>query len=144
MCVQRDIWREPEAHKRPTEQNLFGIVQGGLAANSAHLSHNSMVLPVNISVKRNSCLPSIQVAKRCSLKDETSKRQGNPTDRRTLKFRIKMNPDNTARKNVAIYSGLGLGSPSSSLENSPEESKEMIPLSQVIVNDSPTNIIQAS
>ncbi|CAN6583523.1 unnamed protein product [Malus baccata var. baccata] len=132
------------SHKRPTEQNLFGIVQGGLAANSAHLSHNSMVLPENISVKRNSCLPSTQVAKRCSLTDETSKRRGNPTDQRTLKFRIKMNPDNTARKNVAIYSGLGLGSPSSSLENSPEESKEMIPPSQVIVNDSPTNIIQAS
>ncbi|KAM2746014.1 hypothetical protein PS2_021661 [Malus domestica] len=79
-------------------------------------------------------------AERCSLKDETSNKQGNPTDQRTLKVRIKMNPDDIARKNVAIYSGLGLGSPISSLENNPEESKEMIPQSKVIVDDSPTNI----
>ncbi|KAM1478787.1 hypothetical protein ACFX2I_026167 [Malus domestica] len=101
-----------------------------------------MVLPGNISAKRNSCLPSTQVAERSSLKDETSNRQSNPTDQRILKVQIKKNPDNTTRKNVALDSGLGLGSPSSSLENNPEESKEMIPPSQVIVDDSPTNIFQ--
>ncbi|KAB2625234.1 hypothetical protein D8674_016894 [Pyrus ussuriensis x Pyrus communis] len=111
-------------------------------ANSAHLSHNSRVLPGDISVKRNLCLPPTQVAERCSVKDETSNRQGNPTDQRTLKVRIKMNPDNTAQKNVAIYSDLGLGSPSLSLENSPEESRAMKPPSQVIVDNSSTNIIQ--
>ncbi|KAM0956569.1 hypothetical protein ACFX2A_025325 [Malus domestica] len=103
-----------------------------------------MVLLGDISIKWNSCLPSTQVVERCSLKDETSNKLGNPIDQRTLKVQIKMNPNNTARKNVAIYSGLGLGSPSSSLENNPEESKEMIPPSQVIVDDSPTNIIQVS
>lgn len=111
-------------------------------ASSAQLSHNSRVPPRDISVKQDSCVPSTQVAERCSLKDETLNKSGNPTDLRTLKVRIKMNSDNTARKNVAIYSGLGLNSPSSSLENSPEESGDMPPPSQVTVDESPTNIVQ--
>ncbi|XP_038988706.1 cysteine-tryptophan domain-containing zinc finger protein 7-like isoform X2 [Phoenix dactylifera] len=46
----------------------------------------------------------------------------NGSDRKTLKVRIKVGPDNIlARNNAAIYSGLGLDmSPSSSLEDSPD------------------------
>lgn len=121
--------------------NALPIVRLGTASSSARLSHNSRALG-GVSVKEGSCVPSTQVAERCSLKDETSNRSGNSTDQRTLKVRIKMNSDNTARKNVAIYSGLGLNSPSSSFGNSPEESGEMPPPSQVTVDESPTDIIQ--
>ncbi|KAM2656927.1 hypothetical protein EV1_012362 [Malus domestica] len=139
--------RSPKSLTEGAPQNLKSYSKAAPnvrlgTANNAHFSHNSRVLPGDISVKRNSCLPFVQVAEGCSLKDETSNRQGNPTDQRTLKVRIKMNPDNTVRKNVAIYSGLGLSSPSSSSENSPEECKEMIPPSQAIVDDTTTNIIQ--
>lgn len=139
--------RSPKSLMEGATQNLKASSSAPPTArlgtvNSAHLSHNSRVPPRDISVKQDSCVPSTQVAERCSLKDETLNKLGNPTDLRTLKVRIKMNSDTTARKNVAIYSGLGLNSPSSSLENSPEESGDMPPPSQVTVDESPTNIIQ--
>lgn len=113
----------------------------GTSSPIAPLSHKSRVVGGVLS-KEDSCVPSTQVSERCSLKDEMSNRSSNPTNQRTLKVRIKMNSDNTSRKNVAIYSGLGLNSPSSSFGNSPDESGEMPPASQVTADESPTDIIQ--
>ncbi|GLT60863.1 hypothetical protein SLA2020_336070 [Shorea laevis] len=110
----------------------------GTAPCSARPLHNSRVPSADVSLKEN------QVAEKSPLKDESSNRSGNLTDQRTLKVRIKVGCDNSARKNAAIYSGLGLDdSPYSSLGNSPEESGGMSPISREMTDMSPTGIIQA-
>ncbi|XP_059435060.1 cysteine-tryptophan domain-containing zinc finger protein 7-like isoform X2 [Corylus avellana] len=110
----------------------------GTATCSAHPLHNSRVASADVSIKQN------QVAEKSPLKDESSNRSGNLTDQRTLKVRIKVGCDNLARKNAAIYSGLGLDdSPNSSLGNSPAESGGMSPISGEMTDMSPTGIIQA-
>lgn len=109
----------------------------GTAPCSARPLHNSRVPSADVSLKEN------QVAEKSPLKDESSNRSGNLTDQRTLKVRIKVGCDNSARKNAAIYSGLGLDdSPYSSLGNSPEESGGMSPISREMTDMSPTGIIQ--
>ncbi|XP_019439306.1 PREDICTED: uncharacterized protein LOC109345011 isoform X2 [Lupinus angustifolius] len=88
-------------------------------------------------------ISSSEVADRSTVKDDTTKKSGNSTDRRTLKLRIKVKPNIFAQKNGAIYSGLGLdNSPSSSMGNSPVESEGMPTVSKENVNDSPAVIIQ--
>ncbi|PON88290.1 Zinc finger, CW-type [Trema orientale] len=117
-------------------------VRLGTVSCSDHPLHNSKLPSEDVSVKRNSCLPSLQVADKCSSKDETSNGSGSQTDQRTLKFRIKMSSDTMAKKN-ALYSGLGLYvSPSSSSGNSSEENGEMAPMSRGTVDESPTNILK--
>ncbi|KAL6185953.1 hypothetical protein ACLB2K_042075 [Fragaria x ananassa] len=139
--------RSPKSSMEGASQNLkasskaLPTVRPGTSSPIAPLSHKSRVVGGVLS-KEDSCVPSTQVSERCSLKDEMSNRSSNPTNQRTLKVRIKMNSDNTSRKNVAIYSGLGLNSPSSSFGNSPDESGEMPPASQVTADESPTDIIQ--
>ena len=97
----------------------------------------------NIAAKHDSHFSSAQVAEKTALKDESFNRAGIPSDQKTLKFRIKMGSDNKAKKNVAIYSGLGLDySPSSSLGNSPEESGGTVTISQETTSESPTRILQ--
>jgi hypothetical protein len=109
----------------------------GTASCSDHPLHNSRVASADVSIKQN------QVAEKSPLKDESSNRSGNLTDQRTLKVRIKVGCDNSARKNAAIYSGLGLDdSPNSSLGNSPAESGGMSPISREMTDMSPTGIIQ--
>lgn len=109
----------------------------GTASCSAHPLHNSRVPSADVPIKQN------QVAEKSPLKNESSNRSGNLTDQRTLKVRIKVGCDNLARKNAAIYSGLGLDdSPNSSLGNSPEESGGMSPISREMTDMSPTGIIQ--
>ncbi|KAJ4845163.1 hypothetical protein Tsubulata_018448 [Turnera subulata] len=64
--------------------------------------------------------------------------KSDPSEQRTLKFRLKMK-----RENAAIYNGLGLdNSPSSSLVNSPEENDGMPPVPQEREDESPTSILQ--
>ncbi|CAL0320600.1 unnamed protein product [Lupinus luteus] len=65
-------------------------------------------------------------------------------DQKTLKVRIKMGLENLpTRKNVAIYSGLGLNeSPSSSLDDSPSESEGLSREPQHGPLESPTSILQ--
>ncbi|KAK9161507.1 hypothetical protein Syun_007848 [Stephania yunnanensis] len=67
----------------------------------------------------------------------------NSTDQKTLKVRIKMGPDNMSQKTAALYSGLGLDvSPSSSPEDSPNESGGLSPESRDSPDESPTSILQ--
>ncbi|RDX82563.1 hypothetical protein CR513_36627, partial [Mucuna pruriens] len=113
------------------------------ASNSSHSFRGVRETSVNDSVKKEQGISSSDIDERCTLKDDTTKRTGNSTDQRTLKFRIKVKPNILAQKNAEIYSGLGLdNSPSSSMENSPEESEGTPPISQENAEDSPTGIIQ--
>ncbi|XP_022721726.1 uncharacterized protein LOC111279098 isoform X2 [Durio zibethinus] len=97
----------------------------------------------NIAAKHDSHLSSAQVVEKSALKDGSFNKAGIPSDRKTLKVRIKMGSDNKAQKNAAIYSGLGLDcSPSSSLGNSPEESGGTVKISQETTSESSTRILQ--
>ncbi|KAL2345391.1 hypothetical protein Fmac_006676 [Flemingia macrophylla] len=81
----------------------------------------------------------------CISKHESlNKKVTSISDQKTLKFRIKMGPDNlSARKNAAIYSEIGLDvSPSSSLDDSPSESEGISRGPQVSPFESPTIILQ--
>lgn len=99
---------------------------------------------MDVSVKKDSHFSSAQIAQNCSSKDDILNRTRTLTDHRPLKVRIKMSSGNIAKKN-AIYSGLGLDdSPSSSLGESPEESKGVASRSQVTINESLTNILQVT
>nr|XP_019710418.1 uncharacterized protein LOC105057514 isoform X2 [Elaeis guineensis] len=68
----------------------------------------------------------------------------NGSDRKTLKVRIKVGPDNIlATNNAAIYSGLGLDvSPSSSLEDSPDWNGGLSLQSHHMPDESPRTILQ--
>ncbi|KAI4349625.1 hypothetical protein L6164_010190 [Bauhinia variegata] len=67
----------------------------------------------------------------------------NIPDQKTLKVRIKVGTDNlSTKKNAAIYSGLGLVSPSSSLDDSPSESEGISREPQDAPFESPTSILQ--
>lgn len=65
----------------------------------------------------------------CILEDVNTNRSVSATDQKMLKLRIKVgsNTSLSAQKNAAIYSGLGLMSPSSSLEDSPSMSGGLSP-----------------
>ncbi|XWS39054.1 hypothetical protein CRYUN_Cryun18bG0017100 [Craigia yunnanensis] len=92
----------------------------------------------NIAAKRDSHLSSAQVAEKSALKDASFSRAGIPSDQKTLKVRIKMGSDNKAKKNAAIYIGLGLDySPSSSLG-----SGGTMMISQGSTSESPSRILQ--
>lgn len=114
------------------------------AASGSTWSFDTLRAPlVDHSLKKEIGISSNAVTERCPLKDDCTNKSGKSTDQITLKFRIKMKSDMSAKKNAAIYSGLGLdNSPSSSMGNSPEESEGMPPLSQETVDESPTGIIQ--
>lgn len=126
-----------------TSQNFqpTSIVSSSMRLGSVSCGDNSLqnlgVPPCEgVPVKRGSCLSSARIA-------ESSVRSGNLTDQRTLKVRIKLGSEKMACKNMAIYSGLGLDdSPSSSLENSAEESGGTKPISRETADESPTSILQ--
>lgn len=129
-----------QALKAPSDAAL--CMRLGTVPSSDRPSHNSIAPSVDISVKKSSRPPSVQVAEKCALKDETPNRSANQTDQRPLKFRIKMSSDNLAQKN-AIYIGLGLDdSPSSSSGNSSEESGGRPPVPRETVDESLSNIIK--
>lgn len=97
------------------------------------------------SVKTDSCLLSPQIEAKVPAKHEPfSTKSVNPTDQKTLRVRIKMGSDNAARKNAAIYCGLGLISPSSSTGHSPDESGGEPLESQENPDESPASILQVS
>ncbi|KAF3456193.1 hypothetical protein FNV43_RR00843 [Rhamnella rubrinervis] len=129
---------EGASQNEKASSNAPPSVRPGTVSSSSQLSHNTRAPSGDFPLKQNSGLLSTQVTEKCSWKNESSNRARNPTDQRTLKFRIKMGSDNMAQKN-AIYSGLGLDdSPSSSSGNSPDECGGVPPVSQ----ESPSNIIQ--
>lgn len=117
-------------------------------------SHNYKALPdapltwrngndsCSVSVKQDSRLSFAHATDKSTLKEETLSRSKIPAEQNLLKFRIKVS-DTKSKKNAAIYSGLGLDdSPSSSLGNSPEESRAIIGFSQQSMSESPASILQ--
>ncbi|KAJ9181948.1 hypothetical protein P3X46_005991 [Hevea brasiliensis] len=131
----------PQSLRVPS--NALPSVKLGTASYSANALHKSRLASGDFSVKQDSSVSSARFSWESNLKDGNSNKTGNLSDQRTLKVRIKVGPDSVARKNAAIYSGLGLdNSPSSSLGNSPEESDGMLPVVQQIADESPTSILQ--
>ncbi|KAK4372550.1 hypothetical protein RND71_007934 [Anisodus tanguticus] len=94
------------------------------------------------STRQDSCF-SAQVSNKFPAKHEVSMIKSlNPTDQRTFKLRIKVGSDKTAQKSTALHTSLGLISPSSSMENSPTESGEMLSKFPEIHSDSPASILK--
>ncbi|KAG9132776.1 hypothetical protein Leryth_014062 [Lithospermum erythrorhizon] len=113
------------------------VIQTSVAtvANSMHGPHSFKSLPGEDSERHDSS----QIAEKAPERDEPSE---NPPDQRKLTVRIKVVPDKGLHRNAAIYSGLGLSSPSSSMGNSPEEVHGAQLSSQETFNESTTNIIK--
>ncbi|RDY01624.1 hypothetical protein CR513_15022, partial [Mucuna pruriens] len=129
-------------HNSKAPPNMPPSVRLGTASHNAHPFCNLRVPLVDDSVK-NTAISSNEVIEKCILKDDCANKSENLTDQKTLKLRIKVKSDILAKKNAAIYSGLGLDdSPSSSMENSHEESEDMPHVSREAPEESPTSIIQ--
>lgn len=73
--------------------------------------------------------------------ESSSKKPGNQSDQKRIRLRIKVRSD-SAQKNAAIYSGLGLTSPSSSIGQSPNECGRDPSESCKIPAESPSSILQ--
>ncbi|CAN4091790.1 unnamed protein product [Withania somnifera] len=115
---------------------------GTADSRDAHTLHDSRVPCGDDSLRQDSYF-SAQESNKFPAKREVSMIKSlNPTDQRTLKLRIRVGSDKTAQKSTALHTSLGLISPSSSLENSPTESDEMLSKFQEIHNDSPASILQ--
>lgn len=74
--------------------------------------------------------------------DSSSKKPGDQPDQKIVKIRIKVRSDCSAQKNAAIYSGLGLASPSSSVGHIPKDSGRDPSVSYMTPVKSPSNILQ--
>jgi hypothetical protein len=93
-----------------------------------------------ISSNKNSCLSAAVAEKILRKPDQVSSRKANPPDQKSLKVRIRVGSDNVPKKNAAIYCGLGLDSPTSSTENSNEDSDDN--QFQHRPDESPSRILQ--
>ncbi|KAL2534625.1 CW-type domain-containing protein [Abeliophyllum distichum] len=120
----------------------FSHRNGASAPPAVHPLQNLKAPSGDGSVRQDALL-SDQVAESCPIKPGfPSSKSDNQTDQRKLKVRIKVGSDRTTQKNVAIYSGLGLISPSSSAGNSLEESGGIPCEPHEIPDESPTRILQ--
>ncbi|XP_014505537.1 uncharacterized protein LOC106765429 [Vigna radiata var. radiata] len=103
-----------------------------------------IVLPsrdTGVPSEKNTGISSNRVTGKCSLKEDFANKAEKLTKQRTPQIKVKS--DNLAKKNAAIYSGLGLdGSPSSSTENSQKEVEDSPHVSQEMPEESCTSIIQ--
>ncbi|KAK7412954.1 hypothetical protein VNO78_04742 [Psophocarpus tetragonolobus] len=140
-----NLQMEAVSHTNKAPSNVPPPARPENASHSSHFFHDVRAASVNDMVKKERGVSSGDIAERCTLKDDTTKKTGNSNGQGPLKFRIKMKSNILAQKNAEIYSGLGLdNSPSSSMGNSPMESEGMPlpPVSQENTKDSPTGIIQ--
>jgi len=104
------------------------------------------VLPsqhAKVPSEKNTGISSNRITGKSSLKEDCANRSEKLTDQRAGMLQIKVESDSLAKKNAAIYSGLGLDdSPSCSTENSQKEREDMPHVCQEMPEESPTNIIQ--
>ncbi|KAJ1427281.1 Zinc finger, CW-type [Sesbania bispinosa] len=123
--------------------NKPSFLRLGTASHNAPPFHNLRAPSVGCSTKKDTGISSNAEMEKCTLKDDHANKSEKFTDQRPLKLRIKVKSDILAKRNAAIYSGLGLDdSPSSSMGNSPEESEVMPPVSQETPEESPIDIVQ--
>ncbi|KAK7284681.1 hypothetical protein RJT34_19431 [Clitoria ternatea] len=160
------VWSHPKTPQKFHSQNtprspnnlqLEGgqgdIVQCSTGTQSLRLGHGSATssrmaankgLSLDDGTNQEKCMTTT-IAEAFTSKHEALNRKATGTsDQKTLRFRIKMGPENlSTRKNAAIYSGLGLDvSPSSSLDDSPSESEGISRGPQDAPFESPTIILQ--
>ncbi|CAI9118765.1 OLC1v1020380C3 [Oldenlandia corymbosa var. corymbosa] len=97
----------------------------GTAATCGMQTFQEIMVPsADSSVRQDSSLASAPVGEKFPKKhQQATDRPVVVNEKRTLKFRIKVGSDKGTQKNAAIYSGLGLTSPSSSTGNSLGESE---------------------
>ncbi|MCD7460186.1 hypothetical protein HAX54_043035 [Datura stramonium] len=115
---------------------------GTAGSRDGHTLHDSRVPCGDDSTRQDSCFFA-QESNKFPAKHEVSMIKSlNLTDQRKLKLRIRVGSDKTAQKSTALQTSLGLISPSSSMENSPTESGEMLSKFQEIHSDSPASILQ--
>lgn len=120
----------------------FSHRNGANASPAIHPLQNSKAPSVDGSVRQDA-ISSDQVAESCPTETGfPSSKSNNQTDQRKLKVRIKVGSDRTTQRNVAIYSGLGLISPSSSAGNSTEESGGISCEPHEIPDESPSRILE--
>ncbi|XP_027332247.1 uncharacterized protein LOC113847373 isoform X2 [Abrus precatorius] len=130
-------------HHSKASSNMPSSMRLRTASHNAHPFHNLRVPSIDNSAKKNTRISSNEEMEKCTLKAHSENKSGSLTDQRTLKLRIKVKSDILAKKNAAIYSGIGLdNSPSSSMGNSLEESEDMPPVSQETPEESPTSMVQ--
>ncbi|XP_059663510.1 cysteine-tryptophan domain-containing zinc finger protein 7-like [Cornus florida] len=134
--------------RSPLSQNSTALSDAPLsqrlhtATHSLQSLHIARVASGDVSAIQVPCLSSGQVADKLCMKFEPSSNKSiYPTNQRTLKVRMKVGSDYKVPKNAAIYSGIGLISPSSSTGNRPEESGGII-LESEEQSESPTSILQ--
>lgn len=127
------------------------VTKQGAHRSSAGISsgfiHASVTPPLPVS--RTSSVDSsikFQTLGECAPKHECMNLENSRSDKKGLKLRIRVGPDNIrSQKNAAIYSGLGLvTSPSSSLEDSPSECEGNFPEPQETQDESPSSIIKVN
>ncbi|XP_073139043.1 cysteine-tryptophan domain-containing zinc finger protein 3-like [Henckelia pumila] len=103
-----------------TQRNGFSSSSPSIAP-----SKNFKLSSKDPSIKENTSFSSHKAAEAFTGKAELLPSQSdNPTEQRTLKVRLKLGSEMVAQYNAEIHS-LGLTSPSSSLEDSPEESARL-------------------
>ncbi|CAI9765880.1 unnamed protein product [Fraxinus pennsylvanica] len=159
------VWSQPKSPLRvqkpstPISPNYFppeGIPHHSVVLPNVAFSHrNCANAPPGVHPLQNLKAPSgdgsfrqdaflsDKVAESCPIKPGfLSSKSDNQTDQRKLKVRIKVGSDRTTQRNVAIYSGLGLISPSSSAGNSPEESGGISCELHEIPDESPSRILK--
>lgn len=115
---------------------------GTAGSRDAHTLHDSKVPCGDDSTRQDSCFSALESNKFPAKHEVSMIKSLNPTDQRSLKLRIRVGSDKTAQKSTALHTSLGLISPSSSMENSPTESGEMLSKFQEIHSDSPASILQ--
>ncbi|XP_020107935.1 uncharacterized protein LOC109723858 isoform X2 [Ananas comosus] len=142
----------PKATNHSGSRSPYNTQSEGIRQNSSVLTCSSItknnisastVPSADTSSKREVCL-GIHNERDSVPQYDSLTRHANGGDQKSLKVRIKVPPDDTVtRNNAAIYSGLGLDiSPSSSLEDSPDDSAELSPEFQDMPYESPHTIIQ--
>ncbi|KAL8530864.1 hypothetical protein ACS0TY_007769 [Phlomoides rotata] len=133
-----DSPRSPrKLHPEDQRQNLFA----SSSASPSTRSHTTSAKAVSVgnSLKGNGYLQS-RHADESSIKSGINK---SVNDQRTLKVRIKVGSENLpTQKNSEIYSGLGLVSPSSSMDDSPTTSEGQCGELLDVPEESPTSILQ--
>ncbi|KAL8121590.1 cysteine-tryptophan domain-containing zinc finger protein 3-like [Apium graveolens] len=113
----------------------------GNTASALHV-HDQKSASLDGSTKLDPNLLHAQAATVPARSDSSSKKPGDQTDKKRIRLRIKVRSDCSAQKNAAIYSGLGLASPSSPVGNIPKDSGRDPSVSYTTPVKSPSDILQ--
>ncbi|KAL8167751.1 hypothetical protein V2J09_009250 [Rumex salicifolius] len=135
-----------QSHKSPTCLSAEGGNYSSMNPESATIHYASSELykpPSHHGLARQIAQAPKHSTEETTAKAEAVDKSANINEQRMLKVRIKVGSDNlSAKKKAAIYSGLGLVSPSSSLDDSPTVSEGLSQSFQLPGDESPNQIIR--